>query len=207
MARILSSLCLQVTFRCNIECDHCGPRCGPGETEAMTAQEMKRLIQQAAKLGALSVVFTGGEPSLLGEALLDAISFARNEAGMRSARVVTNASFASSYEAAHRRLKSWRDAGLEEINISCGEYHARFVPEERIGHAFRAAESLGYATVTLAIETIPAGTVGPHCYLSRMETPLLPLDVSSPYLDERRGTAWVALAGRAAPGTRLRGMP
>src|SRR5439155_19620534 len=110
-------------YQCNIECGHCGPYCGPAERDWMTVDEIKDLISQAGVLGVTNVVFTGGEPTLLGPRLTDVLRFIRDETSIRSTRLVTNAAWAKTPAAAMERLRVWRDAGLEELNVSCGEYH------------------------------------------------------------------------------------
>jgi MoaA/NifB/PqqE/SkfB family radical SAM enzyme len=114
---------MQVTYQCNIACKHCGPYCAPDQKEWMTLPEMKDLIQQASELGVRNVVFTGGEPSLLGDDLPVLLHYLHDELGIPFSRIVTNGKFATSYDKAHRIFKKWRDAGLAEVNISCGEFH------------------------------------------------------------------------------------
>ena len=152
-------------------------------------EEMKDLIQQAAELGAYNVVFTGGEPTLLGKDLITLLKFIRNETSIASTRMVTNGKWATTYERAHRLLKEWQEAGLVELNVSCGEYHQEFVPVERVAHAFNAARDLGYPTVLLAGEFLKEGkgNFSPQVFKSAIGEELLPPDLMSPYVSECHG--------------------
>ncbi len=183
MVPMISSLSMQVTYQCNIACRHCGPYCDPHQKDWMTIDEIKDLIRQAADLGAASVVLTGGEPSLLGKELLPIFRFIHGEMHISNSRIVTNAKFASSYEKAKRVLASWQEAGLRELNFSCGEYHQEFVPVEYVANAFRAGCDLGFRTVLLAGEFLPdgKGKMTPEMIEEAVGRPLLDTDHGSPY--------------------------
>src|SRR4051812_24027131 len=105
------------TSRCTAACAHCSMNSGPDRRERLSAETITRVIAELCVVQPLRVViFAGGEPTLLGEELLDAIAFASNRGILT--RIVTNASWASSEARARRRLVSLREAGLHEVNIS-----------------------------------------------------------------------------------------
>ncbi|HZN12283.1 MAG TPA: radical SAM protein [Blastocatellia bacterium] len=189
MKPLVPTLSMQVTYQCNIECKHCGPFCGPREYDWMTLGEMKDLIAQAAELGALNVVFTGGEPSLLGKDLMTLLHFIRDQTPIQSTRIVTNGKWASSYQTAHRLLKEWKEAGLQEVNISCGEYHQEFVPVETVAVAYKAARDLDFVTVLLAGEFLKEGKgkFPPQVFKDAVGEELLQPDVMSPYASRCHG--------------------
>lgn len=184
MKPLVPTLSMQVTYQCNIECKHCGPYCGPKERDWMTVEEMKDLIRQAGELGARNVVFTGGEPTLLGKDLITLLHFIRDETPIASTRMVTNAKWATSYARAYRLATSWKDAGLDEINISCGEFHQEFVPIEDVATAFKAARDVGFSTVLLAGEFLKEGKgkFTPEMFTSAVGEKIMPLEVLSPYV-------------------------
>ncbi len=65
---MLQTIVLSVTYKCPIKCKYCGVNAGPHRNEKMSLQMIKRLIDEAYSLGTVEVVvFTGGEPFLLGE--------------------------------------------------------------------------------------------------------------------------------------------
>lgn len=184
MKPLVPTLSMQVTYQCNIECKHCGPYCGPQERDWMTLEEMKGLIRQAGELGARNVVFTGGEPTLLGKDLITLLHFIRDETPITSTRMVTNGKWATSYARARRLADSWREAGLEELNISCGEFHQEFVPIEDVATAFKASRDAGFPTVLLAGEFLKEGRgkFTPQMFAEAVGEKLMPLEVTSPYL-------------------------
>lgn len=192
---ICSTLSMLVTYQCNMECKHCGPFCGPREKDWISLDEMKGLVRQAAELGAHNVVLTGGEPTLLKDDLMVILSFIRDETPIESTRMVSNAKWARTYDSALKKLRMWKQAGLVEINISCGEYHQEFAPISSVVNAYKAAQDLDYSTVLLVGEFLEEGR---GKYSSRMYTEALreatgeePLSPSlrSPYVQETHGLA------------------
>lgn len=112
MKTLIPTLSLQVTYQCNIECKHCGPFCGPHEKDWMTVGEIEHLIRQADEMGVHNVVFTGGEPTLLKDKLVELLRFIKRETQVKFTRVVTNGKWATTPERAHALLSEWREAGL-----------------------------------------------------------------------------------------------
>jgi 4Fe-4S single cluster domain len=185
---LIPTLSMQVTYQCNITCKHCGPYCSPKEADWMSGDEMRSLITQAAELEAGSVVFTGGEPSLLGKDLPPLIRFV-HERGIKNTRVVSNAKFASTQDKATRVLGSWQEAGLCEVNFSCGEYHQEFVPIEHVANAYRAACDLGFKTVLLAGNFLAPGRgkLDRDAFEAAVGRPLLDVQELSPYSEYSHG--------------------
>ena len=65
MAQKLRSVWLEITGRCQLECGHCYAGSGPTGTHGtMTADDWRRVIDQAAEAGIGMVQFIGGEPTL-----------------------------------------------------------------------------------------------------------------------------------------------
>lgn len=103
----------------------------------MTLAEMKGHIDQACALGTVGlVVFSGGEPTLLGDDLFAAIAYAKQRG--RLTRVVTNGWWGKTPEAADAFLGRLIDAGLHEINISLDDFHQEWIPLESVKNAFLA---------------------------------------------------------------------
>jgi hypothetical protein len=182
-------LSMQITYQCNIECEHCGPYCGPKEKDWMTVDEIKDLIRQADELGTSNVIFTGGEPTLLKKNLITVLNFIRDETNVPFTRMVTNGKWAATYDVAYRKLKEWKEAGLVELNVSCGEYHQAFVPVSSVVNAFRAARDLNYRTVLLAGEFLQdgKGKYTPEMFKEAIGEDLLPPEMLSPYVAETHG--------------------
>lgn len=189
MRSAFHSIGLLVTYQCNAMCAHCGPCCGPHEQDWMTLAEIKQLARQAAEMGARSIALTGGEPTLLGDNLLEILSFARGECKFSSIKMVSNGGWATSYDAAHQMLREWQDAGLNEIKISCGEFHQKQVPLQNVVNAYRAACDLNYHAALLAGEFLKEGA-GQYTIRDFQEatgaTPFVP-ELCSPYVTESHG--------------------
>lgn len=61
----LSFVWLEITGKCQLQCVHCYAESGPqGDHGAMSSADWRRVIDQAAALGAQMVQFIGGEPTL-----------------------------------------------------------------------------------------------------------------------------------------------
>lgn len=76
---LLRSLDMELTERCNNDCIHCYinlPEDDAAKQREIPKEEVKRILQEAASLGALSVRFTGGEP-LLRKDFVELYLFAR----------------------------------------------------------------------------------------------------------------------------------
>lgn len=183
MTPLIRVLSMQVTYQCNIACRHCGPYCDPHQDEWMTVAEIRDLIRQAADLGAHSVVFTGGEPTLLKKELAPLFRYIHEEMNLPNSRIVSNAKFAISYDRAKELLGEWQEAGLKEVNFSCGEYHQEFVPIPYVINAYRAARDLGYSTVLLAGEflTNGKGKISPEMFEEELGELLPDTTFKSPY--------------------------
>ncbi len=139
---MLSSLVFSTTYRCPIQCRHCGAQCSPAARERLSLRDMIGFVDQVHAFGKLQlVVFTGGEPFLLGKDLLTCVEHCAKK-GL-STRIVTNAFWARTAASATRMIKACMDVGLSEINLSCDDYHQEFIPLERIRYANEACLELG----------------------------------------------------------------
>ncbi len=139
---MIHSLVFSVTYKCPIKCKFCGVNAGPHRRGKMSLEMMKGLIDEACALGTIElIVFTGGEPFLLGKDLYKAIEYAANKELLT--RIVTNAYWATSPEKAFKVLSELKKAGLTEINYSCDDFHQEFIPLERIKWASEAAAEVG----------------------------------------------------------------
>ena len=93
---------LLLTFRCNAECRHCFFESGPHREEVMNPDLGIQAIDEAAKLGAEWISFTGGEPFLEQDLLENLIEYA-NELNLNT-EVVSNGFWAETPEKAESAL-------------------------------------------------------------------------------------------------------
>jgi radical SAM family protein len=132
---VIKTICFLTTYRCNAQCDFC--ECGPKARERIELVDMLRLIDEAAALGTISVVvFSGGEPTLLGGELFIAIRHASSKGLMT--RVVTNGWWGRTPEKAEAFVDRLLSAGLTEINISIDDLHQEWIPLEHVRNSFLA---------------------------------------------------------------------
>jgi hypothetical protein len=92
--------------------------------------------------------FTGGEPFLNFELLLEAVGMAE-ELSVPSTFVETNCSWCASDETTRERLQLLRRAGLKGILISVNPFYAEYVPFERTERCIRISGEVFGANVVV----------------------------------------------------------
>jgi hypothetical protein len=154
-------LTLIVTNQCNATCSHCISASSPSRRERLSLDQMCLAIDELAGDNQLKIVtFTGGEPTLLGRDLLDAISHAASK-GIPT-RLVTNAKWAKTEPVARGVLTELRDAGLAELNLSTDDYHLPHIPLTRVVNAWRASKGMGFCAVVIPVAHAEGSTVTPE---------------------------------------------
>lgn len=132
---MIKSICFLTTYRCDAKCDFC--ECGPQVRDRLELSEMKRIIDQGAEIGTVGqVVFSGGEPTLLGGDLFEIIEYAAGK-GMLT-RVVTNGGWGKKAADALVVVDRLIGAGLHEINISIDDLHQRWINIDYVKNSFLA---------------------------------------------------------------------
>jgi hypothetical protein len=88
--RVPGQLVVQLTDHCNARCPQCGMRVTAGFKRATLAVDaIKRIIDAAAARGVAAVSFTGGEPFLFPDSLVELLNYA-GAAGITYTRTGTN---------------------------------------------------------------------------------------------------------------------
>jgi hypothetical protein len=132
----------------------------PERDARLTYEQIESALSQLfANYKMLVIVFAGGEPTLLGKDLYKAISYCR--ANKVVSRIVTNAYWAHSIEAARQKCAELKEAGLDELNISMDDYHEPYVPFERVKLAHQAAVEAGFRAVVIANACGPQSALSP----------------------------------------------
>lgn len=150
-------LTVMPTYQCTAACSHCGTYSSPHDETWLPEDLMLKGIDQAVDAGYQVVVFTGGEPTLATEILLRGIE-AASARGVTT-RLVTNAWWAVDDAEADKVIADLVAAGLNEINFSTGDQHARFVPVDNVVRATRAACRGGLKTIVIMIELVEERTI------------------------------------------------
>lgn len=143
----------QITFlttnKCTAECGHCSVSSSPRRKGTLTAKQMIKTIDDFIALSNIQlVIFAGGEPTLLGNELLEVIAYADSRRLLT--RLMTNGHWATSPKAAKAKLVELREVGLQEINISCDDYHLPYIPSKRLRYAWDATRGLKFSSVVIA---------------------------------------------------------
>lgn len=147
---VLRQLTVLTTNKCTASCSHCIMNSSPHRREKLSfktiSETIQKLLLREKKLDL--IIFAGGEPTLLGEELLDSISFC-SELGLKT-RLVTNAFWAKNSLKAEENIDLFRQSGLMEINFSLDDYHLPFVKLDSIIHAWHASKNKGFTSVVIA---------------------------------------------------------
>lgn len=119
--RVPTTLTILPTYRCTAACNNCCFGSHPGIDESVVGriphERIINYIDQAADMGIRLIVFSGGESFLLKKAELDGAIAHATRRGMFT-RCVTNGFWAITKYRALKRLRSLRESGLTELNLS-----------------------------------------------------------------------------------------
>ena len=171
----MNRLCSR-TYQCPIRCRYCGVNGGPYHTGRMP-DFIRRMIDQAKALTIVQlVVFTGGEPFLLGEDLYTSSSLLT----WVFTRVVTNAYWATSFVCVCEVIERLKRLGLTELNYSCDDFHQEFIP--RSGSAGPTTPLHVGVPVLIAAKGLKRSTITPATWNSSLVAPLPPFAQVRPIL-------------------------
>jgi len=142
-------LTVLMTNGCTARCSHCCMNSAPGREGKLSFQIIQKAVQEISEIEPpKTVVFAGGEPTLVKGDLMRAIQFC-TEKGIVT-RLVTNASWARTEKSAAKMVARLRRAGLAELNLSIDDYHTPYIPVESVFRAWRASKGQGFSAVVLA---------------------------------------------------------
>ncbi len=137
----LTGLHLLLTYKCNLECDHCFVWGSPWQTGVISTHQIWQILGQAQELGSLEwIYFEGGEPFLYYPILLKGVRQAAR-LGFQVG-VVSNGYWATSEADAMEWLRPL--GGLvQDLSVSSDLYHWSDQQAQRAQHAEAAAKRLG----------------------------------------------------------------
>jgi hypothetical protein len=146
------------TYKCNAACKDCCFESSPATEGRLPLVAITDFIDQVADLGSAKVVvFSGGECFLLGRDLVHAVGHAKRR-GLAT-RCVTNGYWAKYVDRGEHTLAPLIDAGLDELNVSTGDFHQQYVSEETVLNAVELALRLGIRRTLLVLELRDNGRV------------------------------------------------
>lgn len=150
------TLSILPTRRCTAGCRHCGSFSHPSAQDTLDLDDVRKVIAEAHSLGFELVVFTGGEATLVPRLLDDGLRLARS-LGLRT-RLVTNGHWAETPRIAFNEAARLAALGLDELNVSTGDEHARFVPLTSVCRAAAASVRV-FGTGVITVELRSARSI------------------------------------------------
>jgi MoaA/NifB/PqqE/SkfB family radical SAM enzyme len=136
----LNCLTIAATNQCPLKCAHCGTLSGPDKKGSLETSKVIEAIEEAKKLNCQIINFSGGEPFILGDTLIEMVK-AATEAGL-VVRITTGAYWSRTQEAALARLQPLAEAGLRQLIISATDGHREYVSLTNVVAASYAAKLL-----------------------------------------------------------------
>ena len=136
-------LAIIVTHHCTSACKSCCFNCSPTVSTMLSYDMMIDIIDSSVKQfpGLKVLVLTGGEVlSLDINIIKNVLSYAKGK-GL-STRIVSNGFWASNITKTYQILNELVDSGLDEVNLSTGDEHLKFVPLENILNVAICAEKI-----------------------------------------------------------------
>lgn len=147
---MLTGIHLLLTYKCNLECDHCFLYSGPNAEGTLTLPQIRRVLDESRKIGTVEwIYFEGGEPFLFYPSMLEGIRLAQ-DMGFKVG-IVTNAYGAISEEDAELWLRPLADLGVAYLSISDDSFHYGEGEESPAKRALAAARKLDIPTSPICI--------------------------------------------------------
>jgi len=132
-----------LTYDCNLNCPHCFYYPQSARRGAFELRRLREIMESTADVApVLEVHYTGGEPFLYFDRLVEAVALAK-ELGARRITCSTNCYWADDLDKARRMVSRLKDAGLFWFLISADAFHQDEVPLERVRIAAQARAEFG----------------------------------------------------------------
>jgi hypothetical protein len=148
---MLTGIHFLLSYKCDLECDHCFVYSSPQAKGTFTLDQMKKVFNELAKIGTIEwVYFEGGEPFLFYPLMYEGIRTA-SSMGFKTG-IVTNAYWATSEGDTELWLKPLRDLGVSDISISDDTFHYEDNETSPAKHALNAARKLGMLCGSIGID-------------------------------------------------------
>jgi len=140
-----------LTYRCDLECDHCFVWGSPKASGVFTIEQIKNILSEAKKLGTVDCVsLEGGEPFLYYPIMIKAVEEAVR-LGFR-VEILSNCYWASCPEDAMEWLLPITGAKDVELSLSSDFYHGESWQIKEVENAVKAANGLNMKVGILSIK-------------------------------------------------------
>jgi hypothetical protein len=148
---MLTGIHLLLTYKCNLECDHCFLYSSPYAEGTMTLPQIRNVLDESRKIDSVEwIYFEGGEPFLFYPSMLEGIKIARHM-GFKVG-IVTNAYGAISEDDAEVWLRPLVDLGVADLSISDDSFHYGEEADSPAKRALAVARKLGIPTSPICIQ-------------------------------------------------------
>lgn len=147
---MLTGIHILLTYKCNIECDHCFAYSGPDAEGTLTLPQIREVLNESRKIGSVEwIYFEGGEPFLFYPSMLEGVRLAR-DMGFQVG-IVTNAYGAISEEDAELWFRPLAELGVADLSISDDSFHYGREQDSPAKRALATARRLGIPTSPICI--------------------------------------------------------
>ncbi|MBO4266233.1 MAG: radical SAM protein [Lachnospiraceae bacterium] len=134
---VISKIAIAMTDKCSASCEMCCFKCSPEGKNTLSTDFMKDVILQASKInGIQSIGFTGGDPFMVFDQLLECSAYAHS-LGLRVS-VNTNGFWGKNEKRAFELVGKLKEAGVESMSFSADHIHQEYVPIADLKMAMRA---------------------------------------------------------------------
>jgi MoaA/NifB/PqqE/SkfB family radical SAM enzyme len=140
-----------LTYRCDLECDHCFVWGSPKAKGVFTLRQIRNILAEAKKLGTVNYAsIEGGEPFLYYPIMVKAAKEAVN-LGFH-VEILSNCYWATSKEDAIEWLHPIADARDVELSLSSDLYHGESWEIEEVKNAVEAAHALNLKVGVISVK-------------------------------------------------------
>ncbi len=152
-------LTLVLTEKCNARCQHCFEQDSSLMNQRRNMSQIDALeyissMHDYAKKNnsAFAVSFTGGEPFLRYNNLLELVIHSRRR-GASEISCMTNGYWGSNRKEASKKARTLADAGLRHIGVSLDDFHQEFIPKEHVLNVIDACLKNGISYMIKSVVT------------------------------------------------------
>jgi len=140
-----------LTYKCDLECDHCFVWGSPKAKGAFTLEQIRNILAEAKKLGTVNYVsIEGGEPFLhypiMVKAVREAVNFGFH------VEILSNCYWATCPEDAVEWLLPIAEAKNVELSLSSDLYHGESWESKEVRNAVKAAKTLNIKVGVIAVK-------------------------------------------------------
>jgi MoaA/NifB/PqqE/SkfB family radical SAM enzyme len=140
-----------LTYKCDLECDHCFVWGSPKAKGAFTVEQVKNILAEAKKLGTVNYVsIEGGEPFLYYPIMVKTVKEAVN-LGF-NVEILSNCYWATCPEDAKEWLLPIAEAKDIRLSLSSDLYHGEEWERREVKNAVRAAKTLNIRVGVIAVK-------------------------------------------------------